>query len=462
MTNPKKIATLSLFSLIMLISGAIDSIRNLPATALFGSTLVFFFVFSAIVFLLPTALVSAELSSAWPEKSGIYQWIKLAFGKKTAFFAIWLQWINTMVWYPTILSFIAGTASFLINPELAQNKLYLISIIIATFWLLTFVNLKGIHFSARFASICGVIGMIFPMGLIIVLAFIWLALGKPIQISFEPSALLPNLKETDNWISLTAIMASFLGIELATVHVNKIADPKKNFPRAIFCSVIIILITMILGSLAIAIVLPVGQISLVNGVMQAFTNFFQAYHLNGFMPIITLLILIGSLGGIINWIISPAKGLLQAAQDGFLPAFLSKENKYGVESNLLIIQAILVTIICLIFLLMPSVNASYWLLTALSTQLYILMYVLMFLAALYLRFKYPQQARPFSIPGKKYGMWVICLLGLVGCGITLWVGFMPPTGIDVGNVKLYRLTFSLGMLIMILPIAFFYRYQTQK
>src|SRR5450432_283077 len=100
---------ISTFTLVLLITGAIDSIRNLPTTALFGSTLIFFFLFSAIIFLIPVALVSAELASIWSDiEGGIYSWIKHSFGEKLAFLAIWLQWINTMVWYPTILSFIAA------------------------------------------------------------------------------------------------------------------------------------------------------------------------------------------------------------------------------------------------------------------------------------------------------------------------------------------------------------------
>lgn len=459
MSITTRAANLSIFALIMLMTGAIDSIRNLPATALFGSSLIFFFIFSAIVFLIPAALVSAELSSAWPEKSGIYQWVKLAFGEKTAFFAIWLQWINTMVWYPTILSFIAGTAAYLFNPALANNKLYLIGVILSVFWLLTVINLRGIQASARFASFCAIIGLVLPMSLIIILAGIWLLLGKPIQISMAPSALIPTLHNNSSWLSLTAVMTSFLGIELATVHVNKVQNPQKAFPKAIFISTIIILCTMIFGALAIAFVLPQKQINLVNGVMQAFTNFFNAYHIGWIIPFITLLLLIGSLGGIINWIISPAKGLLQAAHDGFMPAFLRKENKYGIEKNVLILQAILVTFMCAAFLLMPSVNGSYWLLTALSTQLYMLMYVVMFFAALYLKYKHGAQPRPFAVPGKKLGMWIVSLLGLIGCTITLIVGFFPPEGINVGSTLKYEIMFSSGIIMMILPVFGFFLYK---
>src|SRR5262249_55032960 len=138
---------ISLFSLAVLIIAAIDNMRNLPAAALFGSELLFFFIFSALVFLIPTALVAAELSSAFPEKGGVYQWVELAFGKKWAMVAIWLQWINTMVWYPSMLSFIAGTFAYLIDPELVQNKAYLAASILIVFWGLTYVNLKGFHIS---------------------------------------------------------------------------------------------------------------------------------------------------------------------------------------------------------------------------------------------------------------------------------------------------------------------------
>src|SRR6185295_7837526 len=94
-SNKKNPYYLTTFALVMLMTGAIDSIRNLPATALFGSTLIFFFIFSAFIFLIPAALVSAELSSYCHEKGGVFHWIQMAFGKKMGFFAIWLQWVNT-------------------------------------------------------------------------------------------------------------------------------------------------------------------------------------------------------------------------------------------------------------------------------------------------------------------------------------------------------------------------------
>lgn len=455
------VSRMSTFTLVMLISGAIDSIRNLPATALFGPSLIFFFIFSAIVFLIPTALVSAELSSKFPQEGGVYDWVRLAFGEHMAFFAIWLQWINTMVWYPTILSFIAGTAAILINPSLSSNKTYLVLVILSVFWVMTLINLKGLKISARFASICTVIGMIIPMGLIIVLAVIWFFSGQPLHINITPHTAFPNLHHGENWISLTAIMAGFLGMELATVHVKNIKNADRIFPRAMFISVIIILFTMICGSLSIAFVLPQKDINLVDGVMQAFTNFFSVYHMSWMLPVITVMILIGSLGGMINWIISPAKGLLLAGQHGYIPKKLRKLNKYGVAQNLLVTQAILVSFVCLAFLLMPSVNGSYWLLTDLSTELYTLMYVFMFVSAIVLVVKFYKRDALFKIAKSKMAMMSTCGLGLLGCFITMVVGFFPPSGIDVGGFWHYELTFIFGIIVILLPALGFYIYKAK-
>lgn len=454
-----KIHGISLFALVMLITGAVDSIRNLPAAALFGPALIFFFLFSAIIFLIPSALVSAELASTSAKKSGIFQWTCAAFGEKIGFLAIWLQWISNLVWFPTILSFVIGTAAYLISPELAQNKFYLVSSILGTFWFLTIINLKGLEVSTKFTSFCAIVGLVIPMSLIIIFALIWILKGHTLQLHFTNETLFPKLHNPQNWVSLTAIMTSFLGMELSAVHVKDVANPQDTYPKALLVSVILILATMIFGALGIALVLPQNQINLVNGVLQAFHIFLVTYHLSWLMPVLTLFIVIGTAGGMISWIISPARGLLQAAQHHFLPHFLEKTNKYGVASNLLITQGVLVSLFCVAFLLMPSVNGSYWLLTALSTQLYMLMYTLMFIVGLVMRYKHPQLSRHFTIPGGKLGLWLVSLLGLLGCGITLVVGFIPPDGINVGSLWHYEFIFVLGMIVMILPVFGFYAYR---
>src|SRR3990167_5400682 len=160
---------ISFLSLLILIISTVGNLKNAPATAIFGSPLIFFLLCSAIFFLIPTALISAELSAAFPEEGGIYHWVQRAFGKRCAMTAIWLQWINAVAWYPTMLSFIAGTLAYAIYPQWSENKVYLIACILTIFWGLTWINLKGIHSSARFTTICALIGTLLPMAFLLVL-----------------------------------------------------------------------------------------------------------------------------------------------------------------------------------------------------------------------------------------------------------------------------------------------------
>ncbi|KTC68900.1 amino acid antiporter [Legionella birminghamensis] len=442
---------LSIFSLTMITVGSVDSIRNLPATALFGSQLISFFFLGAFFFLIPTALVSAELASGWAKQGGIYIWVKEAFGKRAGFLAIWLQWIENVIWYPTILSFVAGTIGYLINPAMADNPYFLWLVIVCSFWGATLVNLRGMKSSALFSNICAISGLLLPMGLIIGLGAAWLAGGNPLQIQFDVQSISPHWQDRSMWVSLTAIMMSFCGIEIATVHANDVNNPQHAFPRALIYSVLIILSTLILGSLAIAIVLPNSEINLVAGIMQAFHAFFSQYHLVWMMPVVALMLVMGGLGGVSNWIIAPTKGLLVAAEDGNLPELFQRTNRQNAPVVMLITQAVIVTLLSTLFLFMPSVNGSYWLLTALAAQLYMLMYLMMFLAAIKLRFSAPDHHRAFRIPGGKAGLLFVCGIGIIGTLTTLVVSFMPPDNINVGSTSRYELTLVLGLLLMCSP-----------
>jgi len=310
-----KTKVLGVFSLAMITVVSVDSVRNLPATALFGSSLIFFFCLGAIFFLLPSALISAELASTRKDHAGVYSWVKEAFGPQVGFMAVWFQWIENVIWYPTILSFVAGTIGYLVSPMLATNKTFLITIILSAFWGVTLINLMGMKTSATFSNFCAIVGLILPMTLIVGLGAVWLFSHEPLQIHFTEQTILPHFKDTHMWVALTGIILSFCGMEIATVHAIDVKNPQRAYPRAMLISTLIIVFTLVCGALSIAIVLPEQKISLVAGIMQAFHTFFMVYHLNWLLPIVAIMLVIGGMGGVNNWIIAPTRGLLVAARD---------------------------------------------------------------------------------------------------------------------------------------------------
>ena len=464
--NNSKNQKIGLFLLILLMTGAIDNIRNLPGTATSGTYIFFFFIVAIVFFLAPVALVSAEMTSTYTEKGeeGVYGWVKKAFGPKVAMVAIWFQWINTLIWFPSILTFIAATVAYLINPDLAENVKYTAIFITVTFWALTIVNLMGLRVSAIFASICTLAGMVIPMTIMVLFAVAWIVSGESSQIHFTVSNLIPSLSSTNSWMGLTAIIASFLGLELATVHITKVKNPKKNFPLGLLIASVFMVITMILGALAVSMIFPQNEINVVHGTIHSFSLYIQKFGLPHILYyILGAMIIIGSVGSMINWILSPARGLLQAADDKFLPSLLTKRNKHDAPSGVLILQAIIMTIVCLALELVPSVQAYYWLLTALSTQIYSIMYLMMFIAAIKLKLNNNKinNSEDFRIPGGKTGMLITCLAGILGTTLCVIVGFVPPSNM-YSNPLDFIVTLSGCLVVSVLPVFFFHWYRKSK
>ena len=439
---------LGVFVLAMMNVAVIASLRALPMMAKEGFSLVFFFIIAAIMFLVPTALVSAELATGWSKQGGVYLWVKEAFGKRMGFLAIWLQWIQNVIWYPTVLSFAGATLAYLFNPKLASNKVYMLIVILSVYWGATLASFKGMKTSGLISTLGVVLGTLIPGVAIIILGASWMMGGSAPQISMNFKDLVPDMASIRNIVFLAGVLLTYAGMEVSAVHAQEVRNPQKDYPRAIFLATFIILIVFILGSLSIAIVVPQTEISLVAGLMEAFTTFFNAYHVKWIIPIVAVFVTFGALGQVTAWIVGPSKGLFATAKEGTLPPFFQKLNKNGVPVNLLIVQGCIVTLLSLIFLLMPNVSSSYWILSALTIQLYLIMYNILYAAAIKLRYSQPNVPRAYKIPLGNFGMWLVAGIGIIGALFAIFIGFFPPAQLKSGNILFYESFLIIGILVM--------------
>ncbi len=442
----KSARSISVFTLTMINIAAICSIRNFPLTAEYGFATVFFFAFAALVFFIPVSFVSAELSSAWPER-GVYRWVTEAMGPKAGFLAIWLQWAENIIYYPIILSFIGATFAYIFNPALATNKFYIFSVILFTMWLLTFINFRGMKTSSWISSFCASFGTILPGILIIILGAIWVGKGDNVQISFGIDNLFPDLSSIRQLAILSAVLLSFAGMEMSAVHAKETKDPKKTFPRAIIFSALIIFVLYTFGSLAISVVVPKGEIQLASGAIEAFRQFLDAFNLGWAVPVIATVMTIGGLGTVSTWIVGPTKGVLASALDGDLPPLFQKVNKQNMPVSLLIFQASVVSVLSCVFLFMPNINSSFLILVDLSVLLYLIMYVMMFISAIILRYTQPEVKRGYKIPFKNIGIWTVGIIGSLGATFTFVLGFFPAAQLDAENLKFYDLFIATGIIL---------------
>jgi amino acid transporter len=449
---------ISVFGLVMINVVAVDSLRTLPFAAKFGTPLIFYYILLGLIFFIPVGLVTAELATAWPKTGGIYVWVRQAFGPRVGLLVVWLQWIYNVVWYPTILSAIVIIGSYAISPSYQVSPQITVSIVLALFWLATLSNMFGIKLSSVFSSVGTILGTMLPMFAIICLGIWWLMVEpEKIGIGLTFNDIFPKFSNLDSVRELsliTQIIFGLMGLEMSAVHAGEVKNPSKDYPKALLISSFIILITLTFASLSVAIVVPQNLMSVISGTAQSFNIFLAKLNLLWLLPVVICAIIIGGLGGIATWIIGPTKGLFAAAVEDNLPKFLSKTNKYKVPVNILLMQAIIVSVLSSAFLLLPSIENAYETLSQLTAILALLMYVLMFVAAIYLRYKYPDHPRPFKIPGGKFGLWLVCLTGGLTSLAAMLFAFVPPMSVPDGSLVMYSVTLLIGVIVFCAPVLF--------
>lgn len=162
----------------------------MPAESTYGLSSVFYYIFAAVFFLVPVSLVAAELTTGWPQKGGVYRWVGEAFGKKWGFLAIWLQWIESTIWFPTVLTFAAVSLAFMgpgqrWDEALAANKWYVLIVVLCVYWAATLLNLRGMKTSAGVTKWGTIIGTIIPGAILILLGLGYWGRRQPDPAGYE-------------------------------------------------------------------------------------------------------------------------------------------------------------------------------------------------------------------------------------------------------------------------------------
>lgn len=437
---------MSVFTVCMMTVAAVVSLRGLPMLAKEGLSMIFYILFATVMFLLPASLVAAELGGAFSGKGGgVYTWVKEAFGSRWGFTAIWLQWIQNVVWYPTVLAFAASALAYLfMKPELASDGVYTGTVILVCYWGATFLALAGSDVASSVTKYGALVGTVLPGILIIALGAMWVIQGNPLQfleascgVAHVHPRFFPHITGLGSIAFLAGIILLFAGVEVQAVHASDMEDPGKQYPASMFMAAGIIFLIFLLGSLAVAAAIPADQISLTAGLMQAFQLLLEKFKLGFLTPVIGLLLAFGSIGSVMSWISGPSRGLLETARQGELPPVMAKVNKKGVQSTILMLQAVVVSLLAGLYFFMTDVSVAFFILSAMTATLYLVMYILMYSAAIKLRITRPDLPRSYKIPGGVPGICTVAGLGLAGVIFALVVGFFPPTNLPVGNPVLY-------------------------
>jgi amino acid transporter len=418
---------------------SVASLRSAPTMAVYGLACVFLYAIPAIVFLLPTSLVSAELASGW--SGGVYRWVSDGISPKAGLVAIWNQYAMTIFYYPALLAYVASTFAYVIDPALAANGSYTALMIIGIYWVSVLVSSRGMKAITSLASGGLWIGTLIPGTLLVVLAIVFLGQGNPSAAPMDAGHLLPAWAGFAGLVLIINNFLAYSGMEMNAVHVNELRDPAKEFPRAMFLSIGLVLAIFILPALAISWIVPSETLSLTAGVMQAFDAVYAHFGVQWLTPVTAIALICASLGGMLAWLAGPSKGLLLIGKEqGYLPPYFQRLNKNGIQQNILVAQGWVTTVIALLYAFIPNVSTSYWIFSVITTQTYLIMYVLMFVAAARLRQKQPDHPRGYRAPMLK----TLCIVGGLASVLAFLIGFIPPSQFAGGGVG-YVLLIALGV-----------------
>ncbi len=431
----------------LLTLGSVGDLGAAPATAVLGLASVVVYVLPAIVFLLPASLVSAELASGW--KGGVYNWVSEGISPRMGFVAIWCQFAQTTFYYPAVLAYIASTLAYVFAPSLASSGLYTSVVIIVLFWAAVLVSARGLLATGRLASYGILIGTLIPGLLLVLLAAIYLLQGNASAAPLNAHHLLPAWNGLTSIVLIVNAFFTYAGVEVNAVHVDELRDAPREFPKATLVAVILILLVFIFPTLAISIAVPSAHISFTAGVMQAFKGLLDHFGLGVLTPIIAVGLVVASLSGLLDWLTGPSTGLLEIARErGYLPRYFQELNSSGVQLRILVAQGSVITLIGLLYAVVPAVSRAYWVFAALATEVYLIMYVLMFVAAINLRRRQPEHERGYRAPA----LVTICVVGTVASAAACVVGLLPPSQLGHMSTPLYLLSLlAATLLVGVLP-----------
>lgn len=454
--------TLTMVAMSILIITSILSLRGLPSEAKYGVQSIFYYLLAAVIFLLPFSLVCAELASTYTRSGGLYRWVAEAFGPRMGWLSMFLEWQTIVIWFPTVLMFAAASLAYMFWPEsfdkaLASNKIYTLVIALAVYWISTLNAFRGQRSANILSTYGGLVGTIVPGAILIILGIIYVATGNTVHL--DHVSFLPDFSDAGTIVLAASIFLFYAGMEIQAVHVNDMADPARDFPKAVFIAIAVIVAVYSLGTLVIGIVIPSRDIDLLQSLLAAYRSLWASLGVPWLGNVMALLIMFGVIGQVSALTTGPSTGLMAVAQSGYLPRALQRTNRNNANVPILLIQGIFVSIMLLLLIVLPTVESAYQIMSQMATIIYLVMVIIIYGAFLQLRRTQPNKKRGFKVPFGKAGAIVTCVIGILGSLLALVLSYLPPSQITTGSPVIYVgiIVAGVGIIIALPLIVYHFR-----
>lgn len=424
----KLVKSLRRFDMVLFTVCAFVGLDTLGTVASNGPQGFLWLVVLALLFVLPYALLMAEMGSAFPQEGGPYEWVKLAFGRLNGGIAAVLYWITNPLWVGGSLAFIATEAwdgqIFGISSGGAGD--YVFKTLFIWFSIgVAIVSLKR----GKWIPNVGAFLRIFVLGFFTITVVVY-GIENGVN-GFPLSDMQPTMAVFLALVPL--LLFNYVGFEVQNGAAEEMQDPQRDVPKSVLRSAAIGVTLYVIPVLGILLVLPLDKVTGIGGFLDAIAETFTVYgSASSFLLDIMTLGFIGTLltSGAV-WMIGGDRILAVAAMDGAFPPWFGRfSERFGTPVRVNVMSGIFATIFMVVAVAAfnGGSDAKFLVVLTIAISTTLISYLWIFPAALRLRYNHGHVHRPYRVPGSGNGpMWVVVVLTTFWVALGSWVAVFPGT-----------------------------------
>ncbi len=395
--KPKRLLPLQLIAVIFLtVSGGPYGLEPLLVYANQHAALLLL-LFTPLLWDVPAILTVLELNSMMPVEGGYYQWVKRGLGLRWAFYEGWWTWLYTfadLAIYPVLFS------QYILY-FFPQADAYKIPIGLFVIWSSALLNMTGIVPVGRVATVLSAI-VIIPF-----LILIGTAVTSP-HFSFTiPKPSLHGMSMPAIGISLYTIIWNFIGWDNATTYAGEVEKPVRSY---IITNIVVFVLVLCMYLLTVFTVqqIPVRADMLQQQGFPAAGKVLGGYWLGALLSVGGLASAMGLFSSVL---LSVSRVPKVMADDKLLPAKLnSLHPKFKTPYISILICAAVVSL-----MIVWSLEELF----IIDVMVYGAGLFIEFITLIALRKKEPLAHRPFTIPVKTKGLYVMLVIPFIIYGIAV-------------------------------------------
>ena len=307
-----------------------------------------------MLYFLPLALILAEFSSDNTEsRGGIYSFMARGLNPTWAFVGTWSYFVANVVFLQTVFSILPIRASLaLTGSDVFEGVTWMLPVLAVLICAgLTWVATRGLRVFSVLADWLAKT-MLLLIAALVAVPFVLLLFAQESATTFTAPALVPQLN-LDYFSTFAWLLFAVAGAEVAAPYVKHTENPRRNFPRAILLTTVLIGAAYMLSTIAVALLVPVGELTKATGIYDVWLPWAESLELPGPMMgrLGMVVIMLASVTSYIVWIESPIRAMFADVPRGTFPAWLTRSDEGGTLHHALWTQAAVTIVLILIPLL---------------------------------------------------------------------------------------------------------------